>query len=147
MQLSIQNTEYRLKVERLEASLLASGENTARELPVTHYFTGNGLYGRSLLIPKGTVATGYIHKHEHIAILLDGEVSVMLESGLQHVTAPMVVVSPPGVKRAVYAHKDSIWFTCHKVVGDTVELVEHELVAKSYEEYLDYTKALALEGN
>lgn len=139
--LLITNPAYRDKVERLERSI---PPEVRLELPVTHYHTTNGLYGRSLLIPKGVVATGKIHKHPHLAVLLEGEVTVLLEHGVERITAPFVCASPAGVKRAVYAHKDSIWFTAHRVEADTVEDIEHELVVSTYEEYLTYVEQLRL---
>ena len=34
-------------------------------LDVTHYFS-KGVYARQMFIPKGTVLTGKMHKHNHL---------------------------------------------------------------------------------
>ena len=131
---TITDETYRGKITRLEQEVAAL---PPADLPVTHYQTDNGLYARALFIPQGCVLTGAIHKHSHISTLIEGELSVLTEEGVKRVSAPFVLVSPPGVKRAAYAHKDSIWLTVHKTDQTEIEKIEEELVTNSYEAYLE----------
>lgn len=138
----VANISYRTKVLNLERELLVLPQ---LDLPVTHYYTTNGLYGRALFIPRGATITGKIHKQPHISVLLEGELSILLEDGVRRISAPEVVVSPEGVKRAAYAHKDSVWLCIHKTEYTELKDIEQELIANSYEEYLEYTEALKLQ--
>lgn len=85
----------------------------AVELPLRHLFTP-GLYTREIFIPAGTLATTRIHLREHPFTLLKGEVSVWtLETGWTRVRAPHLGITPPGTRRLLLAHEDSVWVTFH----------------------------------
>jgi len=114
------------KILRLEAALLEMTDHHL-EPEVRHYFS-QGVYARELFIPKGAVLTGKIHLTEHLSLLVQGELSVMTDSGVQRLKAPYVVNSKPGMKRAGYAHEDSRWITIHVTNETDLEKLEAELV-------------------
>lgn len=116
----------------------------AVECPVKHYFS-KGVYARELFIPKGTVLTGEIHKHENLNIMSKGDLSVLTEDGVIRVQAPFTIVSPPGTKRAAYAHEDTIWTTIHGTDSKDVDEIKQEFIASSYQEYLEHCERLRLE--
>jgi len=106
----------------------ANGEAT---IPTQHVQV-SGLYGRSVMIPAGTVCTGAPHKAEHLAVCV-GDVSVWVEdTGVLRLTGVHILPAQVGTKRVVFAHADTVWFTVHRndtgstdvrVIEDT--LVEH----------------------
>jgi quercetin dioxygenase-like cupin family protein len=103
-------------------------------LPVRHHFS-RGVYSRELFIPQGCTLVGKIHKHSQTNICLKGHLSVATEDGVKDVKAGDVIVSPPGIKRAAYAHEDSLWLTVHGTDETDLEKLEDELIAKSFEEF------------
>lgn len=105
------------------------------KLHVEHKFAP-GVYTRWLYIPKGTVLTGRIHKHEHFNVVLAGTIEVMTESGYRKVHAGEMFKSPAGVKRAGYAHADTIWTTIHPNPTDERDpaKLEEMLTVASFEE-------------
>lgn len=107
------------------------------EMPVTNHFS-HGVYGREIFIPAGSVLTGHIHKFTNMNVLLEGDMSVLTEEGMQRVGAGFVVVSPPGTKRAAYAHTDCRWLTIHGTHETEVEVIEREFVAHSEQEFLAF---------
>lgn len=109
------------------------------KLHVEHKFAP-GVYTRTLYIPKGTVLTGRIHKHEHFNVVLTGTIEVLTEDGYRKVTAPAMFKSPAGVKRAGFAHEDTIWTTIHANPTDerNIEKLEEMLTVTSYEELKEY---------
>lgn len=119
------------KVLRLEEALRA---RTDTHLPedVHHHFAP-GVYMRELRIPKGAVLTGKIHRTAHLNILAKGEISVLTEHGVQRLVAPVVISSSPGIKRAGYAHEDTVWITVHPTHETDLEKLEAELIAPSFE--------------
>lgn len=127
-------------------------ENELRKLPqiepqITSHFS-EGVYAREMFMPKGATVTGKIHKRRNMNILVKGEVSVTTDIGVVRVRAPFIVVSPPGVKRAAYAHEDSIWVTIHGTHETDLAALESEFTAESPEDYLAYANAqLALGSN
>lgn len=137
--LNIPGRDIREKLARLEAALFAG---SPIELPVKHHFS-RGVYARELLIPKGTVLVGKIHKFSQINVVLEGDISVLTESGVQRVKAGATIVSDGGIKRAGYAHEDTRWLTIHGTHETDIERLEAELIAASFEEYDHFRAALA----
>jgi hypothetical protein len=97
------------------------------EMPPKHHFA-DGLYGREILIPAGTVLTGKIHKGEHLNFLMQGDITVWTEEGMKRIQAPAVIVSKPGTKRVGLAHTDTIWVTVHATHETNLDRLEAELI-------------------
>lgn len=128
---SIDADSLREKVQRLEESL-RQYEQLSEE--VTHHFAG-GVYARELHIPKGAVIVGKIHRHAHLNFLMKGEISVLTEHGIQRLKAPAVIASSPGIKRAGFAHEDTIWITVHATQETDLEAIEAQMICKSFDEF------------
>lgn len=139
---TVPGKDIREKLARLELAL-QSGDTL--DLPVMHHFS-RGVYARELFIPKGTVIVGKIHKFSQINIVSKGEISVLTEDGIKRVKAGDTIVSGPGIKRAGYAHEDTLWTTIHGTNETDIERLEDELIAASFEDYDKFCAALALEG-
>jgi hypothetical protein len=110
-------------VRRLEAALLRCPQV---DLQTTHALSG-GVYARTVFIPAGTVVTGATHKKNHICII-DGDVETILDGTKQRITGRVILNGQKGVKRAVYAHDDTLWTTvCRTDLIDIAD-IEAELV-------------------
>lgn len=134
--------EVRDKIERFELACLAQPQV---QLDVKHYFA-NGLYVRELFIPAGTTGTGAVHLHEHVSMIVSGDITVMSEHGTQRIKGPMIRVMKPGTKHVALAHTDTIWLTMHATDAKTVEEAEARLVVSNYDG-LPYTgQAKQLKG-
>lgn len=111
------------------------------DLPLRHFFI-KGCYVREMFIPAGTVLTGKIHKHEHVFILVSGELSVFSEFGQDRIQAPYITVSPAGIKRAGYAHTDCLCLNVLRTDETEVAEAERDLVVDTYEEYQCFLNSL-----
>lgn len=111
-------------VEKLQAEM---SKYPQYEPPTQHIFHG-GMYCRQVWRPAGCVIVGKVHKKEHFYMVVSGTVVVTTDEGVQTLTAPALLCSTPGTKRAVYAETDAICMTIHRVDSTTVEDVESELV-------------------
>jgi len=132
------------RVFALEAAIARELEPV--EMPVTNHFS-HGVYARELLIPAGTVATGKIHKHESLNVLLEGELLVLTDAGPKRVLPGHMEVSPPGTKRAVFAVTDCRWLTVHGTHKTDVDEIEAEFIAQNEQEYLQFRREqLQLKG-
>ena len=107
------------------------------EIEVDHLFC-NGMYARTMYVPRGTTLTGKIHKYPQINICAAGDVTVVMDDGPVRVQAGYHVVCPAGAKRAFYAHEDSVWVVILRTEETDVDKIEDELVADSEQEYLDF---------
>lgn len=120
------------------------------DCPVWNHFSP-GLYARKMLIPKGTVLTGAIHKTEHLCII-SGDITVTTDDGVKRITdAHAILSSKPGAKRAGFAHEDTYWTTVHATDETDLEKLVEELTESKSSELLggpDNKQAIAnrLEG-
>jgi len=108
----------RYPILRLEAAmreLVASGRAKPINCSWRHHFAP-GIYVREITMPAGYVVTGRIHRHEHLNIIHRGHVTVVTQDGVQDIRPdgnPFVMVSPAGMKRALYTHEETVWSTIH----------------------------------
>jgi len=123
--------------------LINSGavKSTLKDCTLKHYFTpkdkkyGCCTYAREMLIPKGTLIIGKIHRHEHLNFIAKGKVTVFTEFGQKDLEGPCTFVSEIGLKRAVYALEDTLWTTVHltEFVGEeNLDKIESEVISPSY---------------
>lgn len=104
------------------------------EAPITNHFS-DGIYAREMFIPKGTVLTGKIHRFAHLNFILKGDITVLTEHGVRRIKGPCVLQSSAGIKRAGYAHEDTIWITVHPTNETDVDKIEEHFIAKDFTEF------------
>lgn len=107
-------------------------QESMRELPqlteeLRHHFC-DGLYGREMRVPAGTVLVGRTHKKPCFNFILEGEVEVRAPERSFRVKAPHFFISEAGTKRAMAAITDLVWMTVHPAETDDLETLESELV-------------------
>ena len=107
------------------------------ELYVEHFFSP-GVYARALFIPKDTLLTGKIHKYENLNILAKGSMDVLIDGDVCKVSAPFIVVSPPGTKRIAHTHEDCVWITIHGTDLINVDEIEQKFIAQSEADFLEF---------
>lgn len=93
------------------------------EIPTEHTF-GPGFYARTITIPKGATLTGKVHATEHIFIVSRGDITLVTEDGRRRVQAPFQTVCRPGLKRAGYAHEETVCTNIH--ITDETDLLRLE---------------------
>lgn len=125
--------QHSLMVDALEAGIRADLPQV--EIKHVDYFS-KGVYAREIFIPAGTVITGKIHKFENLNIMSQGDLSILMEDGtVKRVQAPFTIVSPPGTRRAAFAHSDVVWTTIHGTDKTDVDEIEAEFIAQTPGDY------------
>lgn len=123
-------------------SIVADGRATAPDCPLTHYFVPKdakyecAVYAREIFLPKDSVIVGKIHRHAHLAFLLQGKVHIVTEHGKTILEAPCTFISEAGVKRVLYVEEDAIVTTVHLTEHEGTEWldeIEREVIAPTYE--------------
>ena len=120
------------------------GKKLVRDCPdafITHEFV-DGIYIRQMDMKRGCTVISAVHKHHHCWFLLTGHITVTTEEGKQNFVAPCRVISPPGIKRIIYANEPSLFLNIHKNPSNTKDLdkVEKNVWAMNYSEYDEYVK-------
>lgn len=117
----IDSLQTRQSIEVIEAELLRHPQVS---IPVRHRFS-DGMYAREITIPAGTLMTGRVHKHEHLSVMISGDMTVMTPDGMRRISGYNLMVAPPGTKRIGYAHQETVWLTVHRTeVVDPVGIEE-----------------------
>lgn len=104
----VETTPMRARVERMEALLEGVPQV---ECPVRHHFAP-GVYCREMTVPAGVVATGAVHKTEHLTVIV-GHCHLTTDDGVREFKGYSMVHSKPGAKRAIYAIEETIVTTIH----------------------------------
>lgn len=96
------------------------------ECPVRNFFC-NGLFAREMTIPAGVVATGAVHKTEHLTVVSKGHLHLMTDDGVVEIRAPYIGASKAGIKRVAYAIEETVITTFHATTEADLEKVIAEL--------------------
>lgn len=129
----------------LAAEEIMKSRGVPAEIQLRHHFS-DGVYAREITIPAGTLLTGKIHLCENMNFLMEGEISVLTERGIERLVAPATIVSPPGTKRIAYAHTEVIWTTVLGTNEKDPEKIEASFTVKTEQEWLAYQRLLVKEA-
>jgi quercetin dioxygenase-like cupin family protein len=134
---NIATHDHRRDVYSLERSMLTAlgDSNMASSLPVQNLFA-QGMYARSLTIPKNGVLTGALHKQDHFSILLKGEMTITTEQGPKRISAGDVFITRAGSKKAGFAHIESTFLTIERTDHTDVDAAQAQLVTNDFEGWL-----------
>jgi hypothetical protein len=106
-----------------------------REFDVKHTLI-DGVYTRTLFIPKGSLLVGQIHLKECVNIIAKGDISILTETGLGRFQAGHVAVSGPGIQKVGYAHEDTVFVNVFRTDKTDIEEIESEIARASVAEEL-----------
>lgn len=132
------NREYIMSVEA-DLNLMVDAQV---EIEEDHKFT-DGLYIRTVFLPKGTFLVGKIHKTSHANLVSKGHCIVFTEFGVEEYRGGDSFISPAWTKRIVRALEDSVWTVFHPTTLTDLKEIEDLVIAKDYAE-LEKLEALSL---
>lgn len=100
------------------------------DLEPVHYFA-DGLYGRELTMPPGSLVVSHIHRTPHLCTCSMGRITVFQTegAGTRTIEAPFTFVSLPG-QRVGFAHEETVWTTYHPTDERDLERIETMLYDK-----------------
>jgi hypothetical protein len=101
--------ERRTQIATLEQGMRALPQV---ECPLIHHHA-NGIYGREIHIPAGTVLVGEIHRFDCLAVLSSGIIRVVTDTEDKTIHAPKTFNIPAGAKNVGFAITDVVWTTFH----------------------------------
>ncbi|MET3372023.1 hypothetical protein ABIC89_001064 [Variovorax boronicumulans] len=125
----------RKQIRAWTQSLLDLPATEQREFDVQHTLI-DGVYTRTLLIPKGSLLVGKFHLKECVNIVAKGDISVLTETGMGRFQAGHVAVSKPGIQKVGYAHQDTVFINVFRTDETDIEKIEAEVATTEYQEEL-----------
>jgi len=130
-------TEFQKKILRFENAVNQhpqSLENKVHQInPVKHSFA-DGQYIREIFNPAGLFIVTKIHNQNHPFFLMEGEMSIIAEDGVERVKAPHHGITSAGTKRIIFTHTPCKFITVHSTNSLDVEQIESEIIATSFDE-------------
>ena len=136
--INIPNIDYRIALLRMERAMRKSpGFVPGDFFPLEHTFA-HGMYIRQIFVPAGYLVLTYVHKQSHPAFLLQGDVTVIEETGNRRIQAPKSFITAAGTQRLCFCHTDTIWTTVHlNLVNERdIDKIEKDIYARHYNEFL-----------
>lgn len=116
----------RARVETLQSEMARLPQI---ELPTDHRFA-DGMYARVMTCPQGALIVGKVHLREHFFILAAGSMQLTTDEGVRLVSAPAVIVSQPGTKRAGLALTECTCINVHRTWNTDLDAIETELIER-----------------
>lgn len=135
------------KVEKNEIAMsfeegVTKAENFLAQLPQVHaepeHRFAEGLYCRTLTMPKDTIWVSRVHLHDNFAFIMQGSCIVVGENGPQTIVAPFCIKTVAGTKRMLRIIEDCTWVTVHAIppeLSGDVDKVEAYLAVDTLQEY------------
>ncbi len=120
----------RTAIAKRKDEMLASPDLVS--LPFTETLV-DGLYTRTLFIPKGCELVGKIHRKPCVNIVAKGDITIMTESGHLRVQAGYTVTSPAGIQKIGYAHEDTIFINVFRTDVTELALIEDDLICENHD--------------
>lgn len=110
------------------------GDNSLHGMnPTTHSFA-DGQYIREIYNPANEIIVTKIHKQNHPFFLLEGKMTIITLEATETIEAPYYAVTKAGTQRIIYTHEPCRFVTVHRTDSISVEDIEKEVIANSYEE-------------
>ena len=104
------------------------------DCPVTHHWAPH-LYVREIMVPKGTILVGKVHRHAHLAVMLRGDMTFMTKQGSRRVSGSCVLpLAEPYTQRAGYAHEDTVVLNMHPTDKTDLAEIEADVIAPDFDE-------------
>ena len=119
----------RKQITGLKNQLLSLADEDKAEFDVQHTLI-DGVYTRSLYIPKGSVLVGKIHLKECVNIVSKGDISVLTEHGAGRLRAGDIAISKPGIQKLGYAHEDTIFVNVFRTDETDIAKIEAEIATE-----------------
>ena len=120
--------ESRKKIADLAAILFDMAEEVEYIPNEATHFHAPGMYGRQLVIRKGELIVGKVHRYGHLNVISKGIIDVYSEFGIARYEAPITFVSDAGTQRVVHALEETVWTTSHLADTDDIDEIEKDIL-------------------
>lgn len=94
-------------------ALVSHAEATGGQPPGGEEIVFGGVHINKFEIKAGTILVSHCHVYDHPSILASGEAELWTPEGLQRLVGPTEVRIAAGVKHALQAITDVVWYCVH----------------------------------
>ena len=138
----IRDAALQERIETLENILL---DGPTLEMPTDDQFA-DGVYVRTLFMPKGAVVVGRVHLRECVNIMISGDITLLTVDGPVRFKAPQIFKSAAGTKKVAYINEDTAWATTHSLEPMSPDEAMDALSVPTFKQYHALIEAQAKEA-
>ena len=95
---------------------------------INHYFS-SGVYAKETRIFAGQVLVQHAHKHDHMSILAEGQVEILVAGKKEILIAPALLTIEANKHHGVKALTDVVWYCIHATSCIDEDEIDEVLVA------------------
>ncbi|MES2320178.1 MAG: hypothetical protein V4631_22095 [Pseudomonadota bacterium] len=103
-------------------------------LPIKQ-MTHDGMVCRAMMIPKGMLLVGKIHKLDCINIVAKGAINLMTEHGSGRMVAGEQAISPAGTQKIGFATEDTVFINIFRCDEVSIEGIDAAIAWPSFEAF------------
>ena len=127
MNLAVQQGIDNLLSQKVDHLLAQVEQMPQTDCQTKHYF-GPGIYIREVTMPAGTVVIGKPHRKEHMCVMLQGRMVVVLGDGTkQELVAPLTFLGSAG-RKVAYILETTVFQNILATEETDIEVLENMLV-------------------
>ena len=96
--------------------------------PTSHVFS-DGVYSRTITMPKGTFVVGKKHLTEHLNIISVGKAKVWMDGIIKTVEAPAIINSGKNCRKILLIEEDMLLTTIHVTNETDLDIIEKQIIS------------------
>jgi len=100
--------------------------------PVANQFS-EGVYARTIFMPKGAMVVGKKHKTRHFNFIMTGEAWLWMDGHKSYIKAPYLLESFEGVRKVLHIVEDMHWTTIHPTDSTDIAEIEADIIKEEDE--------------
>lgn len=97
---------------------------------INHHFS-SGVYAKETRIPAGQVLVQHAHKYDHLSILAQGSVEVVVDGKKEILHAPACLTIEANKHHGVKSLTDVVWYCVHATDCADEDEIDEVLIAPS----------------
>ena len=95
---------------------------------INHYFS-SGVYAKETRISAGQVLVQHAHKYDHMSILAEGQVEILVDGNRDVLYAPALLTIEANKHHGIKALTDVVWYCIHATNCVDEDEVDNVLIA------------------
>lgn len=123
--MTVRPVSRRFSREEIEAFAGQFAHLPPIEAPLTHFFQP-GVYVRQVVMPAGSFIIGKCHKTEHLNVIQNGKLKVIVGDFLYDINGPCVLSSGEGINKILLIEEETSWITIHQNPSNLRDIEELE---------------------
>ncbi len=98
------------------------------EPEIQHHF-GGGVYAKETFIPAGKWLVQHTHKFDHLSVLAQGSIELIVDGEVSIVSAPACLTIAAGKHHGIKSLTDVVWYCIHATDCTDADEVDEVIIA------------------